>query len=104
MMNFMNPNTGPYRGVIPTFIPGFYMDGEKTVIMLTSLVGGFMSILATLIPVPLMNIKRVKISITRYTEALDGVWTDSINYICSTQQTAKVYQIAQRITALGVNM
>merc|ERR1719399_1565550 len=100
----MNPDKGPDRGRNETWIPGVYSDSEKTVVMLTCLVGGMLAIMATIVPKPLLNITRVTNESERVVKVLDIIWTDAIAYFCGTQRTGMRFQIKHKILKLNTTI
>lgn len=104
MMNFMNPQKGPLLGKIPSFIPEVFMDGEKTVVMLTTVAGGLIAVLSTLVPKPLLNITHLQKDSKKIVRSLESIWTQSIEYFCGESKTAKRYLLDEKIQELSVTI
>merc|ERR1719443_1996685 len=100
-MNFMNPQKGPTLGKIPTGIPDVFLDGEKTVVLLTTIAGGVLAILSTIVPKPLLNTTLMQQDAKRIVHELRDIWTQSIEYFCGEQRSAKRFLLDQKIQSMS---
>eukprot|EP00928_Gymnodinium_smaydae_P055323 TRINITY_DN388_c1_g1_i1.p1 TRINITY_DN388_c1_g1~~TRINITY_DN388_c1_g1_i1.p1 ORF type:complete len:1026 (+),score=254.70 TRINITY_DN388_c1_g1_i1:47-3079(+) len=100
MMNIMNPSKGPPSFYHESMIPHFEWDSEYMAVLLTSLFGVTIAIVATLVPKPLTNISKVKDDALAVTNAVNDILSDSVDYFCGSERSAKRFQIKEKIKAL----
>eukprot|EP00928_Gymnodinium_smaydae_P055322 TRINITY_DN388_c0_g1_i3.p1 TRINITY_DN388_c0_g1~~TRINITY_DN388_c0_g1_i3.p1 ORF type:complete len:1048 (-),score=249.19 TRINITY_DN388_c0_g1_i3:46-2994(-) len=101
MMNLMNPKRVTTHYVDETFIPHFEVDSEYMAVILTSLIGVTLAILATLVPRPLTNISKVDDDSLAVTNAVNDILSDALEYFCGSERSAKRFQIREKIKALN---
>lgn len=102
-MKFMNPDVDPQtrHGYLSTGYGDAHYDSETSVVMMTSIMGAFLAIIGTLIPVPLLNITRIDDDAIALQVEMKKIWSESIAYFCGSKQTSKHYSIESRIDGLG---
>eukprot|EP00439_Symbiodinium_sp_Y106_P063341 s1638_g9.t2 len=89
-------------GVPVDFFSGFKLsrEGKETIINLTSVLGGILAILATLIPRPLLNTTKLTENCTIAAEGLEEAWTEALDYFFGNAMTSKKFQVASRMDAI----
>lgn len=100
MSNFLNPQFTGLGGTIPMGFLDLYWDSQTTIINLTSLLGGFLAILATLIPKPLLNTTALQENAIIAVRGMTDAWEDSIEYFCGESQSAKRHSISSKMDAI----
>lgn len=101
MLHFMNPKTGSTLGTYKSPIPYVNWDGETTVVMLTSIMGCCIAVFATIIPKPLMNIRRVHDDATEVAKAIDMIFSEAIEYWKESAPGPKRFQVYAKMAALS---
>eukprot|EP00927_Polykrikos_kofoidii_P085155 TRINITY_DN9180_c0_g1_i1.p1 TRINITY_DN9180_c0_g1~~TRINITY_DN9180_c0_g1_i1.p1 ORF type:complete len:1028 (-),score=164.16 TRINITY_DN9180_c0_g1_i1:253-3336(-) len=101
MMNYMNPNIGPNYGHMQTGIKYLAWDSEMCVVMLTSVVGAAIAIIATVVPYPLLNLTRIDDDAVAVHKSMDRIWTEAISYFCGSQYQVRHFQIEANISSLS---
>jgi len=100
MCTFMDPNAGNVTGEIGMGFMDLYWDSQTTIINLTSVLGGILAILATLIPRPLLNTTKLTENCTIAAEGLEEAWTEALDYFFGNAMTSKKFQVASRMDAI----
>ncbi|CAE8718424.1 unnamed protein product [Polarella glacialis] len=100
MMNFMNPAIGVRNGSLQSGIAGVYYDDPSVAIFITSLFGGFLAVLATIVPYPQLNARMAFNDLDSQTASIGQIWRESVAYFCGTQRSAKRFQIETKIDTL----
>jgi len=107
MMNFMNPAKGAtprWSHTTESYVPRgtvtFRSDDEEMVVMVTTIAGALIAILATFVPRPLANISRVHDDAAAITTSISQIWLEAIHYFCSGKQLKERFQIRQKIDKL----
>ncbi|CAE7641556.1 unnamed protein product [Symbiodinium sp. CCMP2456] len=104
MMDFMNPTKKLPGGMLER-LSGVNIWSNDLVpdILLTSVVGAAISILATIIPriffcmTPLANRVWVSRNALACAQQIGDVWKESIDYLCGDKSSAKKYQLQRKI-------
>ncbi|CAE7360461.1 unnamed protein product [Symbiodinium natans] len=104
MCTFMDPKANlaveSVTGSLPMGFLDLYWDSQTTIINLTSILGGILAILATLIPKPLLNTRKLTENCTIAAEGLEEAWTEALDYFFATSATSKKFQVASRMEAI----
>jgi len=100
MSNFLNPTFTGLGGAIPMGIGDLYWDSMTTIINMTSLLGGFLAILATLIPKPLLNTLSLQDNAIIAVQGMTTAWEDGIEYFCGLSKSAKRFSISSKMDAI----
>merc|ERR1719446_1254291 len=74
MMYFVNPDVGNARGLFPIFGLPLQWDSYRTVVMLTSIAGALLAVLATLFPFKLLNMSMIQDDGMTIVTAIDSIW------------------------------
>jgi len=108
MVGFMRTDTEFNFGSMPiSWLPGIYWDSTPTIVMMTSVVGCAIAILATIVPwspSTLLNIKRVRTDVDTVVKGIEVIWTESIAYFCGAHKTPKRFHIQGRLLALSTTL
>ncbi|CAJ1381686.1 unnamed protein product [Effrenium voratum] len=100
MSNFLNPYAPDLSGELPMGFLDLKWDSNTTIVNLTSLLGGILAILATLVPNPLLNARSLVDNSTIAVQGLHSAWSDALDYFTGTEKVAKRYQIASKMDAI----
>jgi len=98
VMKFMSP-AGIDYGVY-TIKGGLTWDGEPTCVMLTSVIGCLVGVLATVFPLPLTNINLLRLDSDKIVNELQHLFEEAIVYYAGGEKTPRVFQIYAKIDAL----
>eukprot|EP00405_Crypthecodinium_cohnii_P012886 CAMPEP_0206443648 /NCGR_PEP_ID=MMETSP0324_2-20121206/14481_1 /ASSEMBLY_ACC=CAM_ASM_000836 /TAXON_ID=2866 /ORGANISM="Crypthecodinium cohnii, Strain Seligo" /LENGTH=929 /DNA_ID=CAMNT_0053911599 /DNA_START=66 /DNA_END=2855 /DNA_ORIENTATION=+ len=101
MIHFMNPNTPPTIGTWPSPIPGINWDGETTVTMLSCTAGCLLSIVATILPKPVMSIRSVHTDAVQIIKGIDEIFSAAIEYWAADSPGPKRFQIYAKMNSLN---
>jgi len=99
MMDFMNPNKGVVTG-----IGLHWYETDYFVVLITTVLGVIVAIIATLIPqlvVHLSNKSHLQADLDNLALSITQVWSDSLGYLTGTSRSAKRFQIETEIDALA---
>lgn len=100
MMKFMDPVSGPTMGHARTFIPGINADADTTCVLLTSLAGCILAILATLVPRALTNFKNLRNEAMDVEASVGKCVQEALAYYTGGQLTPKRFKFYAMIRLL----
>eukprot|EP00929_Paragymnodinium_shiwhaense_P102034 TRINITY_DN6523_c0_g1_i1.p1 TRINITY_DN6523_c0_g1~~TRINITY_DN6523_c0_g1_i1.p1 ORF type:complete len:1042 (-),score=210.27 TRINITY_DN6523_c0_g1_i1:382-3507(-) len=101
MMNFMNPRYGMSIGYFPSPIPRFEFDSEYFCVVMTSLLGTLIGVLATVFPRPVSGISQIRTDTTLIVNAKHSILQDALDYMRGNETTALRFQIENKIRKLS---
>lgn len=97
---FLNPAVSGLTGSLPMGFLGLYWDSEPTIINMTSLLGGVLAIVGTLIPKPLLNTKALQENALTAVEGMTDAWEKAIDYFIGDTQQAVRFSVASKMDAV----
>lgn len=103
MLHFMNPLTGNTLGSYKSPIPFVNIDGETTVVMLTSTLGCLLAVAATSFPYYLGNLPKVRDDAQQVTAAIDNIFSGAIDYWSQENPGPKRFQVFAKMSALSAS-
>jgi len=110
MMDFMDPTNTARQGLFKDFLSSLTFDNEVASVFYTTIIGLFVSVLATIIPraclgrPPLLNRLWMLNNSVAAAKSVGDLWEDSIEYFCGEHRSAKRYQLEKKIKMVNVNI